>query len=239
MIVEADRTYSGLIDWNAVYRKYYQLDSIEHRLLNYLQNPCRITFSGFGEIANRLSKLHHVHFIEYSDSMVRSARREFPEIAKISNANIVDVLEYEKTQVLFVVCRITAYWRRINDLQKFIVGVKRAPKEIIVVDFFHKGKIESGGALGNLEFSEIKQIQNTEKPRETSDSISIQLATVHGSYTTDGKSHAYHEVRAFYDPNEVRYYFAARMDGYGVSVEPPIVDGDPGFTLVLRKRANA
>ena len=237
MSAKANGTYAGLINWNSVYRKYYQLDSIEHRLLNYLQHPSRITFSGFGEIANRLSRLHHVHFIEYSNAMVRSAKKEFPEIVHISNANIIDVLEDEKTEVLFVVCRITAYWHRIGDLQRFVAGLKRTPKEIVVVDFFHKEKMEGGGALGNLEFSEIQQNQVNEASQEALNSITIRLATVHGSYTIDEKSHSYHEVRAFYDPNEVTNYFAASLDGYDVSIEPPIVDGDPGFTLLLRNRA--
>lgn len=236
---EPEKTYSGLIDWNAVYRKYYQLDNIENRLLDYLKKPCQLTFSGFGEIASRLSRHCRVHFIEYSDSMVQSARREFPEIDQISNANILDSLKHDKSQVLFIVCRITAYWHRFSDLQRFVDGVNCAQYELVVVDFFDEGKLESGGALGQLEYSDVRVIRDEEFSRDTLEPMNIRLAKIDGTYSVNKKLFEYSEIRAYYKPSEVSTYFTTRMNEYDVAIESPIVDGDPGFTVVLRKRVRS
>ena len=228
--------YSGSIDWNAVYRKYYNLNSVESRLGKYLDSHCQISFSGFGEIANRLANRHYVHFIEFSKSMVESARKEFPGIHKISNANIIDAFRYDETQVLFVVCRISAYWRSYVEIQRFLNGLKLVSKDLVVVDFFDDGKLEGSAALGSLKFSEIYRIQREESSYAGAvDSVNILLAKVQGSYTIDDQTHWYIEDRAFYNPINIRNYFAVHLEGYDVAIESPIVDEDPGFTLVLRR----
>ena len=143
MIRTKDDTYSGSIDWNMIYREYYQLDSIECRLREYLSSPCPIAFCGFGEIASRLSTTHSVHFIEYSESVVEAAELEFQNIEKISHLNILDALEFEHSRVIFVVCRVSAYWTSPDSLSRFALGLRQSPRDLVVVDFFDIGKLDS------------------------------------------------------------------------------------------------
>ena len=236
MIRTIENTYSGSIDWNMVYREYYQLDSIERRLRGYLSCPCSVAFCGFGEVASRLSTTHSVHFIEYSESVVQAAELEFPDIKKISHLNILDAIEFERSPVIFVVCRVSAYWTSPNSLSRFVLGLRRSPRDLVVIDFFDVGKLESNEMLGNPEYSELEQITIREDLKSLPASpIYLNLARVNGKYQLKNEIYSFLETRAFYNPCEVRDFVSNRLHEYDVSIEPPIIDLDPGFTLVIRR----
>ena len=236
MIRTIEGTYSGEIDWNMVYREYYQLDSIESRLKGYLSSQCQCIFCGFGEIASRLSTTHSVHFIEYSESVVRAAELEFPNIGKISHLNILDALEFDRSRVIFVVCRVSAYWTSPDSLSRFALGLRQSPRDLVVVDFFDIGKLDSNETLGNPEYSEFEQVILEENLNTLPNlPIHLNLARVDGTYQLKNEKYPFSESRAFYNPSEVRDYFSNHFYEYDVSIEAPIVDMDPGFTLVIRR----
>ncbi|MFK8075726.1 MAG: hypothetical protein AB8B84_04005 [Granulosicoccus sp.] len=62
------------------------------------------------------------------------------------------------------------------------------------------------------------------------------LVTVAGAYDCSDARYFFEETRAYYSKpgllNEVR----VRLPDHDVFVEPPIVVGDPGFTLVARRK---
>ena len=229
-------TYSGSIDWNRIYREYYQLDRIECRLRGYLSSSCPVAFCGFGEIASRLATTHTIHFIEYSASVVQAAEIEFPGIQKISHLNILDAIESEHWRVIFVVCRVSAYWTNPNSLSRFVHGLRRSPRDLVVVDFFDMEKLESNETLGNPEYSELEQIviRANSNTLPASD-IHLNLARVNGTYQLKNGTYPFSEIRAYYNPGEVKDFVSNCLDQYEVSIEPPIIDLDPGFTLVIRK----
>lgn len=236
MIRTKDDTYSGSIDWNMIYREYYQLDSIECRLREYLSSPCPIAFCGFGEIASRLSTTHSVHFIEYSESVVEAAELEFQNIEKISHLNILDAIKSERSRVIFVVCRVSAYWTSPNSLSRFVLGLRQLPRDLVVVDFFDVGKLESNETLGNPDYSELKQIPIRENLNTLpAPPIHLNLARVNGTYQLQEEKYPFSETRAYYNPCEVRDFVSNHLYEYDISIEPPIVDLDPGFTLVIRR----
>ena len=229
-------SYSGDIDWNRVYRRYYQLDQIEDRLERLLIVPSDVLFCGFAEIASRLSSRHTVHFMEYSDAVAEAARREFPTIARTSRGNILDAIGLETSPVVMVVCRISAYWQTEDCLQRFFSGIRATSRELVVVDFFDADRLEGGRVLGNIEFSNIRRLASVpggmacEEQRPT-----VLLAQVQGSYPLADDVNAFVETRAFYRQQELVDYANKLLPDYDVSVEPPIVEKDPGFTLVIRR----
>ena len=229
-------SYSGALDWNAVYRNYYLLENIEHRLYGYISDPCQIAFCGFGEIASRLSKNHSVHFIEYSESVVKAAELEFPNINKITHQDILDAVVTERSPVIFVICRVSAYWTSPDSLSRFVHGLQKSPRELVIVDFFYSGKLESNKTLGNPEYSEIEEVMLSDNHNfQGTSPIHLQLAKVQGAYELNNNMFPFSETRAFYNPYEVREFISNRLADYKVSIEPPIVKQDPGFTLVIRR----
>lgn len=230
--------YSGSIDWNTIYNEFYPLDRIERRLQGYLHKPRKITFCGFGDIANRLSKRHSVHFIEHSESIASCAEFEFPDIDRISHSDILDAIGGEDAPVVFITCRVSAYWTSPDSLYRFLKGIQKSKKELVLIDFFDATNLQSNRTLGNLTFNNIDQIVfDTNETGQHSTPLHLLLATVKGSYYFNTKTVSFSETRAFYDPFEIREFVASQLDEYDISIKPPIVDMDPGFTLVIRQSA--
>lgn len=226
-------SYSGDISWNEVYRTHYNLAAMAALVEALTGPPNRIVFSGFGQLAAMLSKSHSVHFVEYSESMVRAAKREFAEIGRISHADILDIVEDEDAPVVLVLCRISAYWQEAWQLSHFLDRVRRHPRDLIAIDFFDAERLEGGGTLGNPDFLSAHSIE-TRTPKGT---LRITLATSTGEYKLVNRSVHYEEQRAYYDSGNVLELARGYLPDYEVEVATPIVEGDPGFTLVARRSA--
>lgn len=233
-------SYSGQINWNSVYRAYYQIDQIVDRIEHLLPSSSELVFCGFGEVACRLSKRHSVHFIEFSEVVAEAARREFPTITKISQANILDAVKSDSAPVVLVMCRVSAYWQTTDCLERFLLGVKDSSRDMIAVDFFDADRLEGGQLLGNPIFSNVRILQESkESVACLSKRPSVLLATVSGSYPLETNENSFVETRAYYHLAEVLEFTKILLSGYDVSVEPPIIDTDPSFTLVAcRKRSD-
>ena len=228
-------SYSGEIDWNAIYRTFYQIDQIEERIESLLTGSSDIVFCGFGELAHRLSTRHTVHFVEYSEAVAKAANNEFPSIRKVSHANILDAIKSQPAPVVLVVCRISAYWQSPNCLERFLLGVRASSRDLVAIDFFDAEKLEGGESLGNLSFSDIRTASGPLEDRVGQyERPSVLLADVRGSYRMADKVDAFSETRAYYQRGEVLKFAENLLPEYGVSIEDPIIDSDPGFTLMIR-----
>lgn len=153
-------SYIGDIDWLSIYRRYYSIDDIVTRLQPLLPDSTDIVFSGFAEVASRLSHQHRVHLIEYSPSMLTAAQQEFSNIVEASEGNVLDTIHDHATKVALVICRISAYWHSTNCLHQLLNGVKTHNRKVIVVDFFDANRLESNESLGDLTFSDFRKAES-------------------------------------------------------------------------------
>ena len=229
-------TYSGSIDWVAVYRQHYSIDAIEARLCSYLKDNSQILFAGFGEVANRLSRDHEIHYVEFSASMVDAARREFTSIGKITHGSILDVAKLCPSEVILITCRISAYWHQYEDLQRLINAVLLNDTRLLIVDFFDVTILESTPTLGDISFVSLEPHSENEQHGSSCDDSFPTLVKVAGAYDCSDARYSFEETRAYYPKQGLLDAVGARLPHYDVSVEPPIVIGDPGFTLVVRRK---
>ena len=229
-------TYSGSIDWVAVYRQHYSIDTIEARLSSYLEDSSEILFAGFGEVANRLSRDHEIHYVEFSASMVDAARREFTSIGRITHGSILGVAKLCPCEVILITCRISAYWHQDEDLQRLINAVLLNDTRLLIIDFFDVTKLESTPTLGDISFVSIESQHVNEQHGSSYDGCFPTLVKVAGAYDCSDARYSFEETRAYYSKQGLLDAVGGRLLKYDVSVEAPIVVGDPGFTLVARKK---
>lgn len=229
-------TYGGSIDWVEVYRQHYSIDSIEARLASYLVGHPDILFAGFGEVANRLAQNHDVHYVEFSASMIDQARSQFKRIARTTHGDILEEVKHFPSAAVLVTCRISAYWHRDSDLPQFLDQVRLNNAQLIIVDFFDKDKMESTPTLGDICFSKSSSNGNTTQRDSTSVDALPTLVTVSGAYVCSGSRYTFEETRAYYSKPGVLKAARELLPDHQVCIESPIVDGDPGFTLVVRAK---
>jgi len=230
-----NKSYDGDIQWNDIYRQHYSLNEIDQRLRDYVEQPSNIVIAGFAEIANRLAKKHQVHFVEFSESMVEAAKNNFSAIHALTHGDIVKSLADTDEPIVFVICRVSAYWQSLDSLAQFFKNASRVHRQCIVVDFFDANRLESTPVLGDIVFSNVREegdrsthVNSTRVPR-------ILLADVQGRYNTSNGSYHFSETRAFYYADEVADYARKMLPEHSITIESPLVSADPGFTLVVTK----
>lgn len=225
--------YDGTIDWNAIYRLHYDMPTIHTRLQALIGASRSVLFAGFAEVAARLSAVQPVHFVEHSEAMVLAAAVQYPCVGRMTRGDIVDVVRTDHSIAVLVTCRVSAYWHEPGRLAAFLQGVARHPRELLVVDFFDAARRASNATLGQPEYSSPW----TAKVRERSvpsRRATVTLARVQGRYTMGETVVRYDDVRAFYRPHQVHDIARDLLPGAQVSIEPPLVEDDAGFTLVAR-----
>jgi len=230
-------SYSGSIDWNEIYRTHYSISTIHEKVEGFLRRSVDILFCGFGEVAARLSGRHSVHFVEYSRSIVEDAKREFPEIHRISHADAIDVVAADPASAVLVLCRISAYWHSPDCLSRFFENVSCRRREVVAVDFFDAGRLEGGTALGSPIYSDVRPGPSIGgSGSATAIQPSLVLAQVQGSYQVHDTTASYSETRALYDSAYARALATKYLADYDISVELPVIASDPGFTIVARRK---
>ncbi len=235
-------SYDGTIDWNEVYRQFYDIPAMTDRINAYLSDNSRVLYAGFGEIAERLSLNHDVRFVEYSPAMANAAQREFANLSKITCSNVLDEIASSEEAVILVVCRISAYWHNAENIKSLISAIQESAKDILIVDFFDSERLHSTKTLGDVTFSDIHhkapQQNESEPHKHVEGSISdftVTTAMVSGRYKGIGIDHEFSETRAFYNGTDMLAYVRSELKNYSVSIDEPIVDDDPGFTLCARR----
>ena len=233
MVDSKSNTYLGDIRWNEIYRHFYSIPEIELRLQSYLAGHSRIVFAGFGELADRLAGAHSVKFVEYSESMVMFAKEEFPRIQSIQHKNIVEHLAVADEPVVFIICRISAYWHTREGIVKLFSNIKTSRRTHVVIDFFDSSKLHSTEVLGNIKFERVRKCVEPITVNDTAvEPPDIVLADVEGCYETGDRSYPFTETRAFFNPDDIKRYASRVLPTHVVSIEEPLVSGDPGFTLL-------
>ena len=168
--------------------------------------------------------------------MVEAARREFTHIGRITHGNILDVARLCPSKVILVTCRISAYWHHSEDLQQVLNAVSLNDTQLLVIDFFDVTKMESTPTLGDISFSSLKPVSVNEHRASLANDCIPTLVKVAGAYDCSDARYCFEETRAYYSKQGLLDGVRVRLPDYDVCVEPPIVVGDPGFTLVARKK---
>lgn len=239
--------YAGDIDWNAIYRRYYDLDGMHAALEAWLKAPATMVFSGFAELAARLSARHQVHFVEFHESVAASARDHHPVIAKVSRADVIDAVRLDPAPVVLVAGRVSAYWQGGGDLARFLQNVLQRPRELVLVDFFDAADLDGAGgpALGCPTYSDVRPVAAESALQAggsaaPGDHPALLLARTSGRYSLEGTSIEYCETRAFFSREFVLHAAEAALPDpavnarYDLSIEAPLVHGEAGFTLLVR-----
>jgi len=231
-------SYDGTIRWNRVYRQFYDLPSISTRLNSYIPRNSRILFSGFADVAHQLTSEHYVHLVEFSKAMAKAAQQECTGISEITRADVLEKLPDSSETVVFIVCRISAYWHTNTSMLKLLEGFKYSQKNLLIVDFFDANRLHSTRALGDVTFSSVTRNPVSSVRSGSEKMPNVTTAIVSGRYIGVDFDHSFEERRAFYDPEEVSRYVRAELKDFQVAIESPLIRNDPSFTLVVRRPSN-
>lgn len=229
--------YSGAIDWERVYRTFHAPSQVAARIRQALPGTGDGTiFCGFQETAGLLANDLPVTFVDYAPAITAHARAEYPGLRAVVTGDITRLVATLPNPYLVIACRISAYWDAPEYFERLSASLRAYPRDLVLIDFFDLDRVapgqrfvfESGGCAGEWVVLDVDAPLDGEPP--------ISLVRLKVSYAFDDYSFSYTGVRAFLPKAALLRWSQARFPGYDVTLGPPLVEGDPGFSLKLIRK---
>jgi len=228
--------YNGSWDWERIYRDCHHAHSVAeevHRILG--PDRERVVFAGFPATAAELARTRPLTFVDRSNDVVNAVKAAFENLAELAADDVLLRLERDDARHVVISCRVSAFWDNQDSFERLRAAILAFPRTRVVVDFFDAGLAQAGQVLsfGRPPASGTWRIQAV-RIEPTTFGPTIYRLRHDVFYILDQAHLEYTAERSYFSAADVLAWAAQCAPDYYAAIAPPLISGDPSFTLVLR-----
>ena len=227
--------YRGDLDWDRIYRFCHGADAMAKAIGKALgAGRERVLFAGFPPVASALVRERPLTFVDRSAVVTAAAASIYPNLSASVTDDVLSHLAACVAPHVVISGRVTAFWDSAGAFDALRAAVLSSPRECVVVDYFdaalaRKGRRFDFGApptSGRWRILSIAQCDGV-GPR-------IARVRMRVAYTLDQDQQVFEAERSFFHAGDVLEWAVGSLPGYRALIAPPLIPGDPSFTLILR-----
>lgn len=132
-------------DWDVIYHTFHNPKDIAERIAFELNDhEAEIIFCGFPETAAYLATVAKLQFVDQSSVVTQRTKERYPDIQRIIEGNISNVLTHSPTKNVVIACRLSAFWQTQKAFDELASAILSHPRDQILIDFFDRDAVYEG-----------------------------------------------------------------------------------------------
>ena len=157
--------YSEDIDWDVIYRTFHNPKDIAERIaFELIEHQAPMIFCGFPETAAYLATAADVQFVDASPIVTKRTEQRYPDIQRVTEGNISNILKDSSTKNVVISCRLSAFWQTEQAFEELASAILAHPREQILIDFFDRDAVFEGMHIYLHADVEAADADKNEKP---------------------------------------------------------------------------